>query len=380
VINPTSALVTDRASPSDECGIDVVAFHLPQFHPVPENDAWWGAGFSEWRNVAKAKPLFRGHDQPLLPGDLGFYDLRLVESHAAQIALAKEAGLTAFCYYHYWFAGKTLLENQSNCSVTIRNSISNTAFVGLITVGPAIGLGALMKFCWRRPIREKQTTWPITPTCAISLKIRDTLGATASPCFVFRPEDIPDVDQMRRLTSSRGLMARLGCFSSLIPDRRFLSKGFEAIAPHSFNDAMSAYLSTWHRGLQWMKSRLLRYPRWTVDYARFVRYFRNREMDGLSEFPTAVPNWDNTPRVGRRGVVLRDSNPEKFYNHLVDSSESMRASNTPSRRLLFIKSWNEWAEGNHLEPDLKTGKGWITATRRFVDCYCKPEGARRERR
>lgn len=141
----------------------IIALYLPQFHPIPENDKWWGPGFTEWTNVAKAKPLFRGHVQPRIPADLGFYDLRLAETREQQAMLAREAGIEGFCYYHYWFGGgRQLLERPFNEVVASGKPDFPFVFVGL-TIRGATRLGTVSRQCsrilylWSRLTLEPRT-------------------------------------------------------------------------------------------------------------------------------------------------------------------------------------------------------------------------------
>ena len=118
---------------------------------------------------------------------------------------------------------------------------------------------------------------------------------------------------------------------------------------------------------------LLRYPRWVIDYQELFLHSHNSQYNGITTIPTAIPNWDNTPRVGRRGIVLSHSTPDKFYEHLKDSVSGFTQAPAKKENILLIKSWNEWAEGNYLEPDLKYGKKWLQVLKKFLD-ECETKG------
>jgi hypothetical protein len=132
------------------------------------------------------------------------------------------------------------------------------------------------------------------------------------------------------------------------------------------NIALKSYLKGARRAFHALRGLIARYPRWVIDYSALDRFFENHGYDGLTMLPTAVPNWDNTPRVGRRGLVLANSSPDKLAAHLRRSVEGFICTEDARERILFIKSWNEWAEGNYLEPDLTYGRGWLEAVRKFI--------------
>lgn len=349
--------------------IKIIAFNLPQFHPIPENDKWWGPGFTEWRNVAKARPLFPGHRQPNLPGELGFYDMRLDETQELQAELAAWAGIDAFCYYHYWFAGHLLLERP--VELLISRDTTRLPFC----------------FCWAN--HNWTNHWAgisddilVAQTYPGEEDHRNHyqylrrffaddryLRVDGKPVLaIFKPNDIPKVstcvDLFKRWAEQDGFG---GLFLiGLDHTRSLLNDGFDALAPHSMNTALASYLKGSRRSFHALRGRIARYPRWVIDYSTLDRFYENTLYDGLIMLPTAVPNWDNTPRIGRRGLVLANSSPEKFAAHLRRSVEGFKFADDDRERILFIKSWNEWAEGNYLEPDLVYGRGWLEAVRDFA--------------
>ncbi|ACU90631.1 glycosyltransferase WbsX family protein [Desulfomicrobium baculatum] len=352
--------------------IKIIAFNLPQYHPIPENDEWWGAGFTEWRNVAKARPLFPGHRQPNLPGELGFYDMRLDDTLERQGELAAWSGVSAFCFYHYWFAGRRLLERpierlRSMTSPSLPYclcwanhhwtnhwaGISNDILVE--QTYPGLGDHRDHYLYWRNFLSDSRY-----------------FKVNGKPAMViFRPNDIPKVARFVDLFQQWARADGFGdlFFIGLDHDLGLLDAGFDAVAPHSLNIALAAYLKGHRRAYHLVRQRLGRFPRWVIDYSSLDRYFKNHLCDGITTLPTAIPNWDNTPRIGRRGLVFANSSPARFADHLRRSVSGFTAANDGKDRILFIKSWNEWAEGNYLEPDLVHDRGWLEAVRSFVSQY-----------
>jgi lipopolysaccharide biosynthesis protein len=335
--------------------MEVIAFYLPQFHPIPENDDWWGPGFTEWTNVTRARPLFRGHVQPHLPADLGFYDLRLVDVRAAQADLARRHGVTAFCYWHYWFAGRRLLERpfdevlaSGQPDLPFCLGWANQSWSGVWHGAPD------------RVLMEQ--TYPggddDRAHFAYLLKAFTDpryLRIDGRPLFyLHQPGGLPSparfVDRWRTMADEAGLpglylVASLG--QSLY--RSHVEDGFDSGVYHAFPFDRS--FRTW--AIEWTTAHgLSRGPR-RYPY-RDVVEDPPTGLGGLV-VPCVYPNWDNTPRSGRRGVVALGATPERFGAHVRRALE-LAAAHPPGQQFVFLKSWNEWAEGNYLEPDQEYGR------------------------
>lgn len=351
----------------------LICFYLPQFHPIPENDAWWGKGFTEWVNVAKAQPLFRGHYQPNMPADLGFYDLRLPEIRIAQAEMAKEYGIEGFCYWHYWFNGKRLLEKPFN--EVLKSGEPNFPFcLGWANESwTGIWHGASDKMLIEQvyPGREDEEAHFYSLLEAFTDKRYITIEG--KPIFyVYQPQKIPEVrkfvEHWQKLAIKSGLKGIYFIGEGHTPQWNSKQDGFDASVPHSPGLVFHKLLTGGNKCRHFMKK---------IKYGYFYRYIRKPKIfyyedyiknaihelnNDFLQYPSILPNWDNTPRCGFNGFALIGSTPELFRAHLKKAVEQV--SDRPyDKRVIFVKSWNEWAEGNHLEPNLKFGRGYLEVCR-----------------
>ena len=381
--------------------VRVIALYLPQFHPTPENDRWWGPGFTEWTNVAKAKPLFRGHQQPRIPADLGFYDLRLPETREQQAQLAREAGVEGFCYYHYWFGnGRQLLERPLQevvasgkpdfpfCICWANHTWSNKTWERKSAVQKN---SVLMEQTY--PGTEDD----IAHFNALLPMFKDRRYMTVDGKLIFAiydPFGFKNVQQFiatwRRLAEENGLpgfhfigmtpstltirTAPDGTRQRVMPNlessaeiyRRVLDLGFDAVNSLGKRRGEMLYEGKW-KNIAKTVLRHIGFPTGSMryDYERTVRNYFAPEDTWENVYPSILPQWDRTPRVASMDGVYVNATPEKFENH-IRQALSLIKDKQPEHRILFLKSWNEWGEGNYVEPDMEWGHGFIDAIHNAV--------------
>ncbi len=357
----------------------ILALYLPQFHPIPENDQWWGKGFTEWTNVGKAKPLFPGHYQPHVPADLGYYDLRVPETREAQAQMAREAGIEGFVYWHYWFGnGKRLLERPFN-EVLESNKPDfpfALAWANETWAGFAHGLSD-----YRETLIEQ--TYPgdedyIAHFNALLPAFKDKRYITCEgkPIFIiYKPLNLPDgkhfIELWQKLARENGLegiyfIAHAQAVAKNIVQYRKdrIEEGYNAVQPTEYIVAPRE-MPLWLHIIRSLFHKNKRF-RLIPSIAPYDMKAFHTELDTEENvFPTVTPNWDHTPRTGKNGSVLYNSSPLKFQKAMEYALNTVI--NKPfDKRFIIIKSWNEWAEGNHLEPDLKYGHAWLDAIKNVV--------------
>nr|WP_255656610.1 glycoside hydrolase family 99-like domain-containing protein [Lysobacter lactosilyticus] len=361
-----------------------IAFYLPQFHPIPENDAWWGTGFTEWTNVVTGKPRFEGHGQPHLPADLGFYDLRVAETRQQQVDLARAAGIEAFCYYHYWFKGKRLLNRPLDEVLASGAPDFPFCLCWANQTWSRAWSGREHDVLMRQDYDEADDAAHIDWLCGVFADPR-YLRVEGRPLFViYLPEDMPDVAAMLQ-TWRRTCMEKLGVEPWFCGVRTGFSKhdtaglkalGFDGVVEfepnrkhfpatknptgHAVSLLQRLLPARWYDALRnnrWLGKRSLNT---IVDYAAYVDRSIARAPIADTTYPVVFPSWDNTVR--RTSATIIENHDATQYKRWLDDALARVSTRAPSRRLVFLNAWNEWAEGCHLEPDQQHGHAFLDAT------------------
>lgn len=379
----------------------VIAYYLPQFHPIQENDAVWGKGFTEWTSVAKAKPLFRGHNQPRIPADLGFYDLRIPEVREQQARLAREAGVEGFCYWHYWLGNGKLLLQRPFQEVL---SSGKPDFPFCLCWANHSWLTST----WTNVKRKEEKTVIVEQTypgeedyknhflyCLPAFRDKRYITVDGKPVFgIFDPYAFPDMKRFiacwRKLAQENGLPGIFfyaitpsagtlrydaeGQLKRCIPNlessaeafHNILDFGFDAINSNGMQRAEMLYNGKYRDLIRRTIERFKDLPCRKYDYAKISKYLFAPEDAWENVFPTVYPQWDRTPRQGRRTQnVYVNSTPENFQRQLAKAVE-LTSSKEDEHKIVFLKAWNEWAEGDYVEPDLTYGHGFLDAIRNVI--------------
>lgn len=357
----------------------VIAFYLPQFHPTEDNNKWWGEGFTEWTNVGKAKMLYKNHYQPKVPADLGYYDLRLSDIRTKQAILAKEAGIYGFCYYHYWFgAGKQELELPFN--EVVKTKEPDFPFC----------------LCWANESWNKKF-WNPDGTCDKEVLIQQSydkedgnrrhfyslLDAFNDHRYIkinnkllfiiYKPLDFENINdfmlQWDNLAKEHGLNGFYFLGHTSSPDEELnsiLNLKLRGVISVRINNCVKYFYNKKKiSGLLNHIIRVLFKRPFVIEYNKCIEIL-SEVNENTKVIPTILPNWDHTPRSGRGGFVLHRSTPKFFKLHLKTLFKNLKEKPRESN-LIFLKSWNEWGEGNYMEPDIIFGKQYIQVLKSTLD-------------
>jgi TolA-binding protein len=367
-LEPTQLTIQPRNKPKLTDDVRLIAYYLPQFHPIPENDLWWGKGFTEWTNVTKAQPLFEGHYQPRLPADLGFYDLRLPEVRDAQARLAKKYGIYGFCYYYYWFAGKKLLNRPLD--EILQSKHPNFPFC----------------LCWANEnwtrrwdgsehdiLIAQEHSFENNKAFAESLvpfmKDERYIRVNGKPLvLIYRANILSDIEETVKLwrevwrENDIGEVYLSGCLSFGQQSSEIVSWGFDAGVQFPPHGVPAKSIDPIILGTPNYKGSI-------YDFTSVVENSLTTKMPLLSEkeILSVMTAWDNTARKGKLGNAYIYASPELYELWLRGAIEKTKQIYTGDEQLVFINAWNEWAEGTYLEPDRKYGHQYLQATSKALN-------------
>ena len=359
----------------EDKSVKLIAFHLPQFHSFPENDAWWGKGFTEWTNVKKSKPLYKNHYQPRIPEQENYYNLLNEDAIQHQMDLAKEYGIYGFCYYHYWFCGKLLMEKPLEKMLHMKDKLHYC-------------------FCWANEpwtrawngnAREvimpqnygEENEWEehfryLLPFFQDEFYIK----RENKPIFVlYRTNNIPHCDEMiQYLNKSCKENGFAGIY--VIEEKNSFQKNIESKEASAVLEFEPMYTLKYGRSiLRRIADKCFGafFNKATHNHMLIYNYdivwknIINRTHDSISgkeQFIGAFVDWDNSPRRGNKGTVIYGATPQKFRSYL---SKQLQHARSEDSEYVFINAWNEWGEGTYLEPDMKYGKKYLEAVKTVVE-------------
>lgn len=349
----------------------IIAYYLPQFHTFKENNEWWGEGFTEWTNVRKAKPLFKGHDQPRIPTELGYYDLRDPETREKQVLLAKEAGVGGFCYWHYWFNGKQLMNN-------IIDEVACNGPNFPFCLGWANETWS--KKMWNKDVSQDriliEQTYGGLKDCRAHyeyvsklFKKDNYIRIDGKPFFlVYKPENLPDprlyIDLWNKWVKEDGIADEIFFVGYLENDNylvKYLNEGFSCMTPNTSPRVLQCYRSgksTFVKAINRIKRDYFHIPR-LIDMKEANGFIVNPAFDvNEAVIPVLFPQWDHSPRSKEFVFVMVNSTPDVFREQALMVKSILQKKHN---KIVMLKSWNEWAEGNYMEPDKTYGKGFIEA-------------------
>ena len=349
-----------------ETDIRLIAFYLPQYHPFPENDGWWGKGFTEWTNVGKALPLFEGHYQPHCPIHLGYYDLRLDEVMEEQSKIARQYGIAGFAHHFYWFGGKTLME------LPLQNMLKNQAVDIPFCISWANenwtrrwdGKDSEVLIAQRY---SQQDARQIIQHLANYFKDDRYIRINGRPVFiVYHPRMIPEVEEMKNIWQDEAMNLGIGPLY-IIGAQKDLSDDFQKIGfdasvqfpPHGMDTMNLAPAQNWLKADPSAR---------VYDYESVAANALAVQNEEVKIFRSVTLSWDNTARRQTGATILVNFSINAYRSWLSQLCQRLRRDPTltPDEKIIFINAWNEWAEGTHLEPDQRFGFAYLEATRQAL--------------
>lgn len=352
----------------------ILAFYLPQFHPVKENDKWWGKGYTEWTNVAKARPLFKGHYQPNIPEELGFYDLRLDKTRIEQAELAKEHGVTGFCYWHYWFGNEKRLLEEPFMQVLETNKPDFPFCL------------AWANHSWERKQWDKEGNSELLieqlypgekdyinhfNKLLPAFKDKRYIQVNAKLLFyIFDPLGSDEVLKFMQVWRALARQNDLSGFHFVARDAN--SRNYEKLKEIGFDAIYNDDVFNIHHHKNILQKTFHMFNREYLKrptkflYRKAIEYMVTDDCHKNDVIPVIAPNWDHSPRSGGRAIILHKPHP-KYFKKLVIRALRVVINKPKEEQIIMIKSWNEWGEGNYLEPDLRYGRGYLESLKDAIN-------------